>query len=381
MTAEERINQLEQALAQEQAKTARLEAENAELRQQMESILMQLQEIKNRQGKDSHNSSKPPSSDGLRRKPYPARKKSEKPSGGQAGHVGRTLMQVANADEVVHHRPESCLQCHRDLRNEPVVVKERRQVHDLPELGLWVKEHRVEAVCCPDCQQMSRGHFPQAVDAPAQYGPNVQALAVYLSHFHLLPMERTCEALSDLCDCSISEGTLANWIAEAATRLEPTIEHIKQLLLRGHFKHADETGIRIKGRLHWTHVSCTRWLTHYGWHRKRGKEALESMGIWPHFQGRAMHDRWASYDQYGCAHSLCGAHLLRDCLYLAQQEQQHWAQQIYDLLLAMNKATDQWRAQGVKAIPKQERENDIVSLSKGEVFREEKRKGGAGGMK
>lgn len=130
------------------------------------------------------------------------------------------------------------------------------------------------------------------------------------------------EALADLCQCRLSDGTLVNWIAHAANTLEPTIQRIKTLLIAGSFLHADETGIRIKGLLHWVHVTATRWLTLYDWHRKRGQEALEQMGIWPRFQGRAMHDRWTSYDHYTCAHSVYGAHLLRDCLFVAEPENQ-----------------------------------------------------------
>jgi transposase len=125
----------------------------------------------------------------------------------------------------------------------------------------------------------------------------------------------------------------------------------------GRLQHADETGVRIGGKLHWVHVNSTRWLTHLAWHPKRGRPALEEIGIWPRFQGRAMRDRWASYDSYTqCAHSICGAHLVRDCLYVAEQEQQEWAGEMADLLLGMAKATEQWRQFGAQAIPADERD-------------------------
>src|SRR5436305_4732065 len=111
-----------------------------------------------------------------------------------------------------------------------------------------------------------------------------------------------------------------------------------RLLSVARLQHGDETGVRIGGKLHWLHVNCTTWLTHLAWHRKRGRQAMEDIGIWPRFHGRAMHDRWISYDAYAGAHSLCGAHLLRDCLYLAEQEQQGWAAELADHLLAMHHA-------------------------------------------
>jgi len=141
--------------------------------------LGRIHELERQLAKDSHNSSKPPSSDGPRRKRRSQRRTSEKPTGGQPGHAGCSLMQGASPDEVVRHRPVVCDHCHQLLEGIARQVKERRQIHDLPQVRLVVQEHQVEEVCCPACQQMSRGSFPSGVKAPAQYGPNLRALAVY----------------------------------------------------------------------------------------------------------------------------------------------------------------------------------------------------------
>lgn len=82
---------------------------------------------------------------------------------------------------------------------------------------------------------------------------------------------RTCELLSDLCDCPISEGTLTALVELAAQTLEPTIAHIADCISASQVQHGDETGIRVRGKLHWMHVNSTRWLTHLTWHTKRGK--------------------------------------------------------------------------------------------------------------
>jgi len=357
---EEEARELKAAYASLKDQAEQKDRRIEELEAFLMRALLRVEELERRLGKDSHNSSKPPSSDGLGRKLGKPRKNSGKPSGGQRHHPGQTLMQVVTPDTVVTHRPTHCQACHFDLQQEAGRVKERRQVHDLPELHLRVQEHRLEEICCPACQHLTAASFPAGVDAPAQYGPRVQALAVYLSQFQLVPLERTCEALADLCQCHLSQGTLVTWIAKAAKTLSPTVQRIKTLLIASPLQHADETGIRVKGLLHWMHVNGTRWLTFYSWHRKRGREALGQIGIWPNFQGRAMHDRWASYDQYGCAHSWCGAHLLRDCLFVAEQEKQPWGQVMFDLLLEMVNATNRWRSQGAKQMPKEEQEHWIA---------------------
>ena len=100
-----------------------------------------------------------------------------------------------------------CEHCQQPLDEVAGRVKERRQVHDLPEVRLRVCEHQVEEVPCPACGQQSVGSFPAEVMAPVQYGPNVQALAVYLHQRQLVPLARTCEVLEEVCGCHLSQGT------------------------------------------------------------------------------------------------------------------------------------------------------------------------------
>jgi len=353
MTQEERIAQLEQENAQ-------LRTQLAEAYQQISQLAERLQRVEGQLAKDSHNSSKPPSSDGPRRRPPRQRKPSEKPTGGQPGHAGGTLLLVASPDEVVRHRPVVCVHCQQPLADVAGELKERRQVHDLPEIRLVVREHQVEEVRCPACQQVSRGSFPEGVEAAVQYGPQVRALAVYLHEYQLVPLARVSELLADLCGCLVSEAAVLSWIECAAERLAPTVERIADWLSVSRLQHADETGLRIGGKLHWLHVNSTRFLTHLAWHARRGRKALEDIGIWSRFHGRAMRDRWASYDHYPCAHSICGAHVVRECVYVAEQEQQEWAADMADLLLSMVRAADEWRQRGAAAVPTEERDGWVV---------------------
>jgi transposase len=374
MTEEEEIHRLRKENADLHEAYARLWEESQQKERHIEelegrllSALLRIEELERRLGKDSHNSHKPPSSDGWKHQPRPHQKTS-RPSGGQPGHQGHALAQVEEQDEVIVHRPAECSTCHRELAEVAGHVSERRQIHELPDLLLRVTEHRVETVCCPRCGHPTRGQFPANVRAPAQYGPRVQALVVYLSQFQLLPMERVCEVWEDLFGCALSEGTLASWVQEAARTLSPSLLILKELLLRSHIDHVDETGGRIKGILHWFHVNATAWLTFYSWHRKRGQAAMNEIGVLPNYTGRAIHDRLSSYDHYGCEHSLCGAHLLRDCVAVAEQGKQSWAQAMYELLRRMCQVAGQWRAQGATALPQAER--DAFVLQYFEILRQ-----------
>ncbi len=326
----------------------------------MRELLAENAALKRRLAQDSHNSSKPPASDGLGRRPRTTRRPSGKKPGGQPGHVGHTLEMVAQPDATQAHVPAVCGQCHQPLDGVPGVVVERRQVQDVPPLRLEVTEHHALAVRCPACHAVTRGVFPDAVRAPAQYGPRVRALAVYLHHYQVVPQERTHEALGDLFGCTLSDGTVARWVEQAGDTLAPTVAYLADLVAAGAHQHADETGIRIAGKLHWLHVNSTRWLTHLAWHPKRGAVATAAIGIWPRFHGRATHDRhdrWASYNAYtDCTHSLCGAHLLRELALVAEQDGAAWAAAMAELLRGMGAAAEEWRLRGASALPAAERD-------------------------
>ncbi len=340
-----------QAAAELKAQGDQKEQRIQELEGLLMGALLRIEELERRLAKDSHNSSLPPSRDHGKRTPLGQRTKSQRPSGGQKGHQGHTLIQVQKPDQVICHRPVCCQWCQQDVQEEPGQVAERRQVHDLPEQRLQVLEHQVQVICCPHCQHLTRGTFPDGVNAPVQYGPRVQALAIYLSQYQLLPLQRTCEALLDLCQAPISQGSVLHWISQGAKILEPTRKRLTDLLLRSGVQHVDETSLHLGGIVRWVHVNATKWLTLYTWHPKRGAEGIEAVGVIPRFVGRAMHDRWTSYDRYPCTHSLCGAHLIRDALFVAEQEKQPWAQAMVDHLRQMVEVTNHWRAQGARYLP------------------------------
>lgn len=363
MRAEEKVIQLEaekadleRQLARAQERIAELEEKLAEFQEkaigQLEKAQSQIEELKRRADKDSHNSHKPPSSDGLRRKTHSRRVKSGRKSGGQDGHAGETRALSQKVDKVVSHRKTHCEQCGEDLQQDQGRVVEQRQVHDLPEISLLVTEHQVEEVRCPRCHGICRGVFPPEVKATVQYGPNVRAWAVYLNQYQLIPMERTCQLMSEGLGCAISEGTLSNWIRQASGGLSVTMEKIKQGLIFSRLNHDDETGIHIDKKLHWLHTACTRFLTYLQWHPKRGREALDEIGILPEFHGRLMRDRLSSYDAYDCDQSVCGSHLLRDASAVSEQAGQQWASRMEEALETMNQVAHYWRNRGATSVPK-----------------------------
>jgi len=219
---------------------------------------------------------------------------------------------------------------------------EQRQVHDLPPLRLIVTEHQAEIKRCP-CGHLNKAAFPEAVNAPVQYGPGLKAAAVYLNNYQFLPYERTCELPGDLFGCPISEGPLANILGECHERLEQPVQQIKERIAQAPVAHFDESGARVEGKLWWLHAASTPNATCYEIHPKRGSEALDAIGILPDFLGRAMHGFWRPYFGYGCAHGLCNAHHLRELIFVHEQHQPDWAAAMIDCLLDIKPAAAQAR--------------------------------------
>lgn len=179
-----------------------------QLLERLKSLEREVKELQGRLSKDSHNSSKPPSSDGLGKRTKSLRRKSEKPSGGQKGHRGQTLEWQSEPDVVERHPVEMCSECGTSLAGAGVEEVIARQVLDLPPIELKVTEHQVEVKSCPHCGQVNKGSFPAEANSVVQYGPRLKSMMVYLMEGQLLPSNRVCEVLTDLLGVTVSEGTL-----------------------------------------------------------------------------------------------------------------------------------------------------------------------------
>lgn len=308
-------------------------------------------QLEARINKDSHNSSKPPSSD-FNRTPKSLRQKSSNPSGGQPGHEGHSLRQVERPHHVQEHSLHGTCECGRDLSTGKRHGYERRQVFDFPKPTMEVTEHRAETLECM-CGRLNTAEFPKGVDAPVQYGPTIRSMLVYLSQYQLLPQKRITEAMADLFDVTISEGTVNKAIQQAYVRLEATEEAIKENIRDSLVVHGDETGMYIGGKRWWQHGFGTMLFTYFFCHLKRGKVALWDDGILKRFMGRLMHDGWMSYFDFDCLHALCNAHHLRELVFLSEQCHQRWAGTMIKLLCHIKKTVDRAKVAGRKQLAPQ----------------------------
>jgi transposase len=317
------------------AENRELRAENAELRRRLDL--------------DSSNSSKPPSSDGLKKKPRvlaSLRTRSGKPSGGQKGHRGDTLRQVADPDRIVPHTATACLHCSATLDPNSVIGEERRQVFDLPERLLEVTEHRATIHRCPHCRGQTRAAFPEGVVSPTQYGERFKGAAVYLNQQQLVPEDRVAQALQDLFGAAlVCPASVAQWARRKTLELTDVYRAIGERAYAAKVRCLDETGLRIAGKLGWLHTTSTHAYTFYRAGEPRAAVPRDLKG------GVVVHDHFGPYNKMqGVAHAFCNAHLLRELKAVIELDGEPWATAMRDMLTGANDAVRKAKEAGASAL-------------------------------
>ena len=320
---------------------------------EIDNLKAELKRLQDQVKLDSHNSSKPPSSDKShnRKEQKSPEENIKKTPGGQKGHRGTTLNKVDNPEHVIVQKRTSCLGCGCALLGSPVDGKDTRQVFDIPPLQLEVTEYQAEIKTCPHCGLTNKASFPEGVEQPTQYGNNVRGLLIYLNNYQLLPYERTCEMFEDLFHHPISQGTLLNTNQFAYQNLEEPESFIKEQVANSKVVRYDETGVYENKKRNWLHVASTSNYTYYFPHPKRGKEAMDAADILPNFNGVAVHDHWKPYNGYdNCDHAYCNSHHLRELIRAEEQDDATWATEMKELLLEIKSTIDTAKDNGKNAL-------------------------------
>lgn len=306
---------------------AALKAQVKNLERVVEELSEKITDLERRLNMNSSNSSKPPSSDGLKKKTAPAlpRTKSGRKPVGQAGGKGTTLKQVSNPDKVEYHRLSMCNSCSRDLSLQSNKKIIKRQVFDIV-IKQEVVEHQIETTTCDGCSTKNIAPCPRGIQSAVQYGTQIKGLVSYLSCFHLVPIDRLSNIVQHLTGFSLSPGSVYNICQELGECSKSLHERLGNIVHSDKVKNCDESGVRIAGKTAWLQVIATPYLTYYTVEEKRGSVSEHTAGI-------SVHDRFAPYfKQDKIQHALCGAHLLRDLKSVIENDNEVWARAMHNLL-------------------------------------------------
>jgi transposase len=199
-----------------------------------------------------------------------------------------------------------------------------------------VTEYRAE-ILVNEAGGKVTAEFPSGLVQKAQYGNGVKAHSVYMSVRQLIPCERVSEHFASQMGLPLSAGTVHNFKEEAHNLLEPYEAWVQERIRNSKIIHSDETGIVIEGKRAWLHVASNDQCTLYYPHEKRGKAAMDAMGVLGAEGGVLIHDHWKPYFTYGNKeHGLCNAHYLRE-LTAASEEGHKWPERMAELLTEANK--------------------------------------------
>ena len=358
--ANEKIGQLLEKLDTANTKIAGLTDANfnamekvTELLEQIASLNAQLKALQDKQSLDSSNSSKPPSTDGLRKpnvnKDRSLRGSSGKKQGGQPGHKGSTYEENRKPDQIIQHTDARCNECpHREECLGKAKIVETRTVVDA-KMVTTVTEHQVVSVKkCPLCHIRLTGKFPEGVNSKLQYGTNLNALVVSLGTLGAVSMKRIQEILGKVFNIPLSTGTIDSMLQKAAGKVASVIDMIGKKLLGCEVTHSDETGFRVDGKTRWAHTLCTDKYTLLTLSDFRGHKGMEEAGLLPLYKGINVHDCWASYWKFsGITHAICNAHILRELNFVTDNyPEQTWNGKFRGLLLEMKSEKEKALAEG-----------------------------------
>lgn len=247
------VNITEEFVRQLIAQIDFLTKQNSTLTATIAELNQTIRELKEQLNKNSKNSSKPPSSDGLK-KPVvknnrSLRESSGKKQGAQEGHDGVHLSVISNHDHTREHMHSDCTGCpYRTKCLDKACIKEPRHEIDAV-VTVDVTEHNlIEVRECPLHGGVKTGSFPENIKATVQYGKNLQAMVVAFNTVGAVSINRTHEILSSVFNIPLATGTVKNMVTRCAESLKDTYEQIRLKMLTLGLIHCDETGSRVDGK-------------------------------------------------------------------------------------------------------------------------------------
>ena len=319
----------------------------AELSAEIASLNQIIRELKEQINKNSKNSSKPPSSDGLKKpavnKNKSLRESSGKKQGAQEGHDGVHLSVISDPDHIENHMHSDCTGCpHRAKCLSKACIKETRHEVDAVVTVDLTAHNAIEVRECPLHGGVKTGSFPENLKATVQYGKNLQAMVVAFNTVGAVSINRTHEILSSVFNIPLATGTIKNMVTRCAESLKDTYERIRLKMISLGLLHCDETGGRVDGKTCWVHVASDQDYTYLTINQKRGQIGMDAADVLPHARGIIVHDCWGSYWKYqDVTHAICCAHLLRELNGVIENHpEQTWAVRFKKLLLDMKKVRD-----------------------------------------
>jgi transposase len=267
--------------------------------------------------KDSTNSHKPPSSDGLKKKRgATGRGSSGRKPGAQKGHPGSTRRNVPPSEvtETIAHKPQACEQCGVAFTEQNLSIPlERRQVWEIPEIKPLVQEHVFYQTRC-DCGHTTRLPLPEWLYSGM--GDNLQAHVTYFTAEAKLSRRSLQTILNDVFHIPVALGTIQNRLEDTSEILKPVCDELEDELSEQSVINIDETSYPHNKTLNWLWAFVSSSFVFFTIQASRGSQVLRQI-LGELYDGIIICDRFSAYVKYhkdrACGLiQLCWAHIIRD---------------------------------------------------------------------
>lgn len=351
MEVMERLGKVEREAAathqKDQEEIRELKDTVARQEKKIEQLTEELERFQSKDNTDSHNSSKPPSSDqkpGKSANEYNGRKKTGKSSGGQKGHPGRTL-KISDVKK----------------KFEEAGLKISEQ--DIGDRSRPCKEHMILDLNFGAVATLMRFHadengnytIPAEYRSEVVYGDGVKSLVALFYGQGVQSAERIVEMISAISGKTIelSEGTVFNWLNEYKQKAEHDMQTVEDRLVDYHQVQTDGTNVTVNGKQSFIrNFSVLNWVLYVPMDSK-GHKALEKIPFLQRYRGILMHDHETSLYKYGLDHVECLVHLIRYLTKNSEDTGHRWSQKMISFLLSINEYRKKLKAAGKTEMDKE----------------------------
>jgi transposase len=321
--------------------TARLDAMAEKSDERDAEHAREIAELKSKLGRDSSNSSRPPSQDGLgqkqtrRKERQGSREPSGRKQGAQPGHPGhrREFVDESEVDHIEVHFPPTCEGCGHDLPEILEGDPRREQKWEIPPVKPVVTEHRFHTVTCPCCGEQTTAKPGPAIP-PGAFGPRVEAIVAYLRGSAHLSVSDVQRVFADLFGLDLSRGVVPRICERVSERLGAAHQEALLAVRSADVVHADETPWYLRGALAWLWLAATETLKVFRVDESRTTAAARRL-LGETLLGVLVTDRYTAYrDHPAERHQFCIPHLIRDAkgLIALGGEAEHFGERLKALL-------------------------------------------------
>lgn len=302
----------------------------------LQQHIIQLEEKIKSLEKDSHTSSKPPSSDFPKRN-RSLREKSRKKSGGQVGHMGVTRPLTDAPDTIIDCRPETCMGCGNSLIDIKGKICGKEQVIDIPPIVPVITQYNQIQITC-FCGIKNIGVLPHGSSGVIRIGENIRSFVSYLNAVQQMPYDRLTMLFSDIFNLTVSEGSINTILSDTGKKGLSLYKQIQVLVSKGSYRGSDETGVRVNGKTWWEWVWQNTKASYYVIDKSRGYGVVDRE-MPEEYQGVHVADCWCAQNNTKAKyHQLCHEHLKRDLKYLIETTKSKWAYQMYHFICKCSNA-------------------------------------------